>query len=72
MMYFYYASSVIDAFGLSFPRIGSLRWTCMCSIKMYSSASGSLHILHFQREDGGDDGKLSDIDYIEFISSLTF
>jgi hypothetical protein len=39
---------------------------------MYSSASGSLHILHFQREDGGDEGKLSDIDYIEFISSLTF
>jgi hypothetical protein len=39
---------------------------------MYSSASDSPHILHFQREDGGDDGKLSDIDYIEFTSSLTF
>jgi hypothetical protein len=72
LMYFSYVSSVIDAFGLSFPRIGSLRWTRTCSIKMYSSASNSIHILHFQREDGGDDGKLSDIDYIEFTSSLTF
>jgi len=35
LMYFSYVSSVIDAFGLSFPRIGSLRWTCTCSIKMY-------------------------------------
>jgi hypothetical protein len=71
-MYFSYVSSVIDGFGLSFPRIGSLRWTCTCSIKMYSSASDSPHILHFQREDGGDDGKLSDVDYIEFTSFLTF